>query len=72
MTRTPTPKEVGRKVRAARIKAGFKAQDVAARAAGLHPNTLGDIESGRRYPRFIQVVQMHRAWNTNPGDILAA
>jgi len=61
---------VGRKIRAARLRAGFT-QECLAELAGIHWKTLGRIERGEFAFSIISLSRLAQHLSVNPGEILA-
>jgi HTH-type transcriptional regulator/antitoxin HipB len=61
---------------AARLKVARKARGLTqiqlGALAGIDRGTIGDIERGRRPPGFHQLLRLHKALKTTPGELFAA
>jgi transcriptional regulator with XRE-family HTH domain len=61
---------IARKIRAARAARNLTQHQVA-RLTRISRTTLADIETARRPPGYFQLMAIHRALKTSPGELLA-
>lgn len=70
--KTSTPQQLGTKLKARRIFAGYESAQQFAHAIEMKPHAYRHYEAGRQYPRVVTLLRICRELQITPNDLLTS